>query len=68
MGFSPGDFYSTNWNTTEAKYHWEAKDKFMVLWDEYETNAILRLTYDEAKQALDQLRTAIYSATGEDPV
>lgn len=67
MGFSPGDFTIMT-PTGNSDVHWEAKDRYLVLWDEFESRQILRLTYDEAIKALTQLRTAIACATGEDPI
>ena len=66
MGFSPGDFASGFY--PEKYFHWEAKDNWLVLWDEKETTCILTLTYEQATECLQQLRTCIWSATGEDPI
>ena len=66
MGFSPGDFATSMY--PQQYVHWEAKNNCVVLWDEKETKAILYLTYESAIECLQQLRTAIYAVTGEDPL
>ena len=65
MGFSPGNFLSGGY--PEESVHWEAKDRWIVLWNADESKTLLMLTHEQAKIAYDQLRTAIYVITGEDP-
>ena len=65
MGFSPGDFVI--YNPEKSSVHWEAKDHYIVLWNEDESKAIFRIEYVEARKALDQLSTAIFAVAGEPP-
>jgi hypothetical protein len=67
MGYSPGDFTSMD-HDGDKEYHWEAKDRQINLWNADESKAILRLSYEEARQAFIQLRTCIYIGTGEAPL
>ncbi len=57
MGFSPGEFLAED--SINEKYHWEGKDNYLVLWNEYETKQLLRLSYEEAKKAYYQLETVL---------
>lgn len=77
MGYSPGEFnckHTAAWSIhdrdwVEEKIHWELKDgPRIVLWTNEEEYKIIELTADEAIQCLNQLRTCIVIATGEDPV
>ncbi len=67
MGFSPGSF-TVETRAGHQKVHWEAKDAYVVLWLANESDQLFRFNYDEAIEALDQLRTAISAVTGEDPI
>lgn len=66
MGFSQGDFMIGGY--PERPVHWEGKDRWIVLWNEDESEALIMMTHQQAIEALQQLRTAIYSVTGEDPI
>lgn len=51
MGFSPGEFTSKG-----SLFHWEGKGNGdIILWNENESNALLRLTTEEARTMKDQL-------------
>lgn len=61
MGFSPGKF--TDRGDT---IHWEGKGNGdIVLWDRYEARAILWMTKQEARQALDQLKLLVEMAEND---
>lgn len=58
MGFSPGNFPQRG-----TELHWEGKGTGdIVLWDKYEAKAILWLTKEEARAALDQLALLVQMA------
>jgi hypothetical protein len=68
MGFSPGDFEIILLDNKSVQVHWEAKDRYIVLWYDNELGRVLTINYDQATECLQQLRTCIWSATGEDPI
>jgi hypothetical protein len=54
MGFSPGFFISNN-----VEVHFELRTDVIVLWNNDESQAIMRLTADEAKKALKHLELLV---------
>jgi hypothetical protein len=59
MGYSPHADFKT---LTGEQYHWEAKDNYLALWNHNESKQPLRLSYEEALKALDQLRECLLIA------
>lgn len=56
MGFSPGDFKD---QTTGHIFHLEGSPGSIKLWDEHESQLILRLGTEEARKMLDHLEMLV---------
>jgi hypothetical protein len=64
MGFSPGEFYDL---VSHTNIHWEQRHDRVVLWSHDEMHKLADLPLEEAKKAFSQLRTILWTMTGEDP-